>query len=110
MESYSQARLAFGEHCKRYIRRSKSSAISDRRLKACFGVSWHVGAMVVYLTNRKFGKDFCPVDKLLIGLRWLKTYCTESNDAFFFDMDEKSIRKWRRIAVAALAGLDIVIR
>jgi hypothetical protein len=108
MDHYEMARRSFDLHASTFVKQSSSRVIVERRVKETFGVSSHVGAMALYRISRAFGLTYCPVDKMLIGLRWLKVYATESNDAFFFHMDEKSIRKWRRVSVSALASLDLV--
>lgn len=108
MDSYNSAKKTFIEHASLFMKPTASEKLFQRRLKGTFGVSCHVGGMLLYLTMRKFGYNHCPIDKLLIGLRWLKAYHTECNDAIFFNLDEKTIRKWRRIVVVSLSSLELV--
>ena len=67
----------------------------DRRFRATFGVSYYLANIVALKIE---GKTVIPV-YLLLALHFLKKYNTENFMSVFFNLDERTVRKWVRIYV-----------
>ena len=85
------------------LNQSTKIGTADRRIRGSFGAPLEV-------LTELWSKVRCTPHPmhLLIALKWLKTYSSESIDAAFFNCDEKTVRKYRVLYVQQLSELETV--
>ena len=76
----------------------------DRRFRSTFGVSYYLANIVA---QKIAGTTVIPV-YLLLALHFLKNYNTENVMSVFFNLDEKTIRKWVRIYVQYICEINAI--
>lgn len=83
-----------------------SSKVSVRRFKSFFRASYET-------CNKIWSMIQCLPESvknyhLLYALHFLKCYKTEANNAHFFNVDEKTFRKYNWLVLEGLKNLDMV--
>ena len=77
----------------------------DRRFRSAFGVNTGV-AKALWNDAKLIGTQ---PRHMLVALEFLQRYNSEESSAAFFNLDEKTIRKYRWLYVKAIASLKLVM-